>query len=387
MPDEIPRTADVVVVGGGVMGTSAAYHLARKGVRDVLLLEREPFLGAMSTGQCAGGIRHQFASEINVRLSIESIRMLERFADELGQEIGLRFIGYLMVLTSSEDAPAFRASLDLQHRLGVLTKWLKPDDVAPLVPFIDLEGVIGATFYERDGLCDPSSVVQGYAVGGRALGVRVLTGAEVVRIQTDGGRIRSVETRGGIVHTPVVVDACGAWAAGLGRMIGVDVPIQPIRRQMLVTTELPEVAKDFPFTVFFREALYFHPEGEGVLTGKSNPGERPGYSMEVDPEWEMVHLEEAVRRMPVLGEAGVRARWAGLYEVTPDAHPVIGRVPPVEGFHVMAGFSGHGFMHGPIAGLLMAEEIVDGRAHTVDIDPFRYDRFLTGELAPEYNVI
>jgi sarcosine oxidase subunit beta len=292
-----------------------------------------------------------------------------------------------MVLTSPDDVPAFRSSLALQHRLGVPTEWVEPHGIAQLVPFMDLEGVIGATFCERDGLCDPAGVVQGYASGARSLGARVLTDAEAVAIRTDDGRIKAVETVRGVIQTATVVDACGAWAPSVGEMVGVSIPIQPIRRQMLVTTGMPQVPKYFPFTVFFRESLYFHPEGEGVLTGKSNPNQGPGYSMEVDAEWELVHLEEAVRRMPVLGEAGVRSRWAGLYEVTPDAQPVIGRVPTVEGFHVMAGFSGHGFMHGPIAGLLMAEEIVDGRAHTVDIDPFRYDRFLSGELTPEYNVI
>ncbi len=161
----------------------------------------------------------------------------------------------------------------------------------------------------------------------------------------------------------------------------------PLRRQIVVTTPIPEIPPDFPFVIFFREALYFHREGEGILTGKSNPNETPGYKLDVDPEWELIHMEEAMYRLPVLERAGLLAHWAGLYEVTPDAHPILGRIPTVDGFYVMAGFSGHGFMHGPVAGLLMAEEILDGRAHTINIDPFRYDRFLTGDLEPEYNVV
>jgi sarcosine oxidase subunit beta len=169
--------------------------------------------------------------------------------------------------------------------------------------------------------------------------------------------------------------------------VGVDIPIKPIRRQIVVTTPVPEVPPDFPFIIFFHESLYFHREGEGILTGKSNPDETPGYQLNVDPEWEMVHMDEAMLRMPALKKAGLLSHWAGLYEVTPDAHPILGRIPTVEGFYLMAGFSGHGLMHGPVVGLLMAEEILDGRAHTVDIDPFRYDRFLGKELHPEYNVV
>lgn len=384
---ELPRRADAVVVGGGVMGTSTAYHLAARGLTDIVLLEREQFLGAMSTGQCAGGIRHQFASEINVKLSLESIRMLERFPEEPGQDIGLRFDGYLILLSSERDLAAYREAVALQHRLGVMTRWLEPEVIAALVPDLDIEGVRAGTFYERDGLCDPSSVVQGYATGARRLGARVITQAEVTRVSKIGSNF-VLDTDRGRIETRVVVDACGAWAPAIATSLGIDIPIEPIRRQMLVTTPVPEVPADFPFTVFFGEdSLYFHREGAGILTGRSNPNETPGFKLDVDTEWELSHLEAAMKRMPMLENAGILSRWAGLYEVTPDAHPILGRVATVEGFYVMAGFSGHGFMHGPIAGLLMAEEILDGAAHTVDISPFRYERFLGGDLSPEYNVI
>ena len=387
MNHELPKTADVVIVGGGVMGTSTAYHLAKKGVKNVVLIEKEPFFGIMSTGQCAGGIRHQFSSEINIRFSIESIRMLERFPEEMDQDIDLRFTGYLFLLTHQEDVETFRQNVALQHSLGIMTHWLEPEEIARMVPLVNIEGVLAGTFYERDGLCDPSSVVQGYVKNARRLGAKLFTETEAVNIRMEGDRIVAVETNRGVIETPIVVNACGAWAPQLGRMVGVDIPIAPIRRQIVVTTPIPEIPPDFPFVIFFREALYFHREGEGILTGKSNPNETPGYKLEVDPEWELIHMEEAMYRLPVLEQAGLLTHWAGLYEVTPDAHPILGRVPTVEGFYIMAGFSGHGFMHGPIAGLLMAEEIVDGRAHTINIDPFRYDRFLTGDLHPEYNVV
>jgi sarcosine oxidase, subunit beta len=385
--DDLPRSADAVVVGGGVMGASTAYHLALRGLKKVVLLEREPQLGAMSTGACAGGIRHQFATETNIRFSIESIRILEQFPEEPGQDVGLRFCGYLFLLTDGADVEQFRANVALQHGLGIETRWLGPEELAGLLPLVNLEGVLGGTYYERDGLADPHSVTNGYAVGARQRGVRILTETPATGIRLDGDRIVGVETSRGQIDTPVVVNACGAWAPELGRMIGVAIPIEAIRRQMAVTAPIPSIPSDFPFVVFFKESLYFHREGEGILTGKSNPAETPGFRLTVDQEWEQVHLAEAIERMPLLAEAGLLSRWAGLYEVTPDAHPILGRIPTVEGFYVMAGFSGHGFMHGPIAGKLMAEEIVDGRAHTVDIDPFRYDRFLVGELHPEYNVI
>jgi sarcosine oxidase subunit beta len=387
MTQELPKTADAVIVGGGVMGTSTAYHLARKGAKNVLLVEKEPFFGVMSTGQCAGGIRHQFSSDINIRLSIDSIRMLEHFPEEMDQDVDLRFTGYLFLLTQGQDVATFRENVALQHSLGVMTRWLEPDEIADMLPLLNLEGVRAGTFYERDGLCDPASVVQGYVTNARRLGARLFTDTKVVDIRTLRGRITAVETDQGVIQTPVVVNACGAWAAQIGRMVGVEIPIEPIRRQIVVTTPLPELPSDFPFVIFFDEALYFHREGKGILTGKSNPDETTGYKLSVDPEWEMVHMDEAMVRMPALEKAGLLSHWAGLYEVTPDAHPILGRIPTVEGFYAMAGFSGHGFMHGPMVGLLMAEEILDGHAHAVDIAPFRYDRFLAGELHPEYNVV
>jgi sarcosine oxidase subunit beta len=274
----------------------------------------------------------------------------------------------------------------MQHGLGVNTRWLDKSDAARMVPLLDLHGVVAATFYERDGLCDPSSVVQGYAAAARRKGVLVATEAGATNVERRAGSFL-VHTPKGAVETPVLVNACGAWAPEVGRMVGVEIPIQPIRRQMTVTTPLPEVPSDFPFTIFFDESLYFHREGAGILTGQSNRDETPGYKLDVDTEWETVHFEHAMARFPLLENAGVLSRWAGLYEVTPDAQAIFGRVPTVEGFYIMAGFSGHGLMHGPAAGLLMAEEVLDGKAHTIDIEPFRYERFLDGALSPEFNVI
>jgi sarcosine oxidase subunit beta len=384
---DLPATAAVVVVGGGVMGASTAYHLAREGCRDVLLLEREPFFGMQSTGKCAGGVRCQFGAAINVRLSLLSLALMDRFEEELGQPIDLRRCGYLFLLTSAEDVALFRRSVALQRRLGVETEWLEPDQVAGMAPLVDLEGVLSGTFHARDGLADPGGVVQGYVAGARRLGANLLTGVEVTGVRVAGGRVRGVVTDRGEVSAPVVVDAAGPWAGEVGRMAGVEIPIAPLRRQLVVTAPLPQVPPDFPFVVDFARSLYFHREGPGILTGMSNPDQSPGFDQSVDPEWEVQHLEAAMARMPLLERAGLASRWAGLYEVSPDAHPILGPIPPVEGFYCVGGFSGHGFMHGPAAGLLLAEEILEGRAHTLDITPLHFDRFREGKEIVERQVV
>ncbi len=383
----IPQTADVVIIGGGVMGTSTAYHLALKGCQDVLLLERESFFGIEATGKCAGGIRYQFGTEINVQLSQLSLPMLDRFEEELGQPIDLRYCGYLFLLTNERDVAVFRENVEMQRRLGVDTEWLQPDEIAERVPLLNLEGVLAATFHARDGLADPSGVVQGYVSGARRLGARLMTDVEVTDIRIEGGAIQAVVTDQGEVATPVVVNAAGPWAGAVGRMAGVDIPIVPVRRQIVVTGPLPEIPPDFPFVIDFAPSLYFHREGPGILTGMSNPDEPVGFDQMVDEAWELTHLEAAMARLPVLERAGLASHWAGLYENSPDAHPILGRIPDVEGLYCIGGFSGHGFQHGPACGLLLAEEILDGQAHTLDITSLSIDRFRTGREIVEYNVV
>lgn len=383
----LPSTTQVVIIGGGVMGASTAYHLACRGCTNVLLLEKQEFFGMGATGKCAGGIRYQFSTEINVRLSQLSLPMLDRFEDELGQPIDLRYDGYLFLLTTERDVARFRHNVAMQHRLGVQTEWLDGDEVRRRVPQLAADDVLAGAFHAGDGLADPNSVVMGYVNAARRLGVRALTGVTVHEIVVEGGRIRGVVTDRGEIACETVVNAAGPWSAPISATASVSLPITPIRRQILTTTPIPNLPSDFPFIIDFAQSLYFHREGEGLLTGQSNPDEPPGTDERVDLAWEIVHMEAAIQRLPLLETAGRAAHWAGLYEVTPDAHPIIGAVPDVGGYYVVSGFSGHGFMHGPGAGLLTSEIILDGAAHTLDISMLSYTRFTENRLVQEYNVV
>jgi len=382
---EIPSKADIVIIGGGVMGASAAYHLATRGMKNIVLLERHEFFGQGATGRCAGGVRYQFGTEINIRLSLASLPMLERFKDEIGQNVNYRKCGYLFVLTHERDVAEFQHNISLQNSLGVKTEWLSGDEVGRRLPLMNLKDALGGTFNQQDGLVDPNSVVMGYISAAQRMDVKAINNVEVNGIRVSGDKVTGVETAQGLIETRLVLNAAGPWSAQIGRMAGVRIPVQPIRRQMFTTTTLPEVPSDFPFVIDFSQSLYFHREGEGLLIGMSNPDEKPGFDQNVDDDFELINLEAAITRMPLIEKAGRASHWAGLYEVTPDAHPIFGRTR-VDGFLVVTGFSGHGFMHGPISGKLMAEYILDGKFSSVDVSMLNLERF-KGQLNQEYNVV
>ena len=386
MTSDIPSTADIVVVGGGVMGASTAYHLAAAGAGKVVLLEKEPYFGQGATGRCAGGVRYQFATEINVQLSIASLAMLESFEQDTGQDPLYHKCGYLFVLTQDGMVAKFKGNVAMQNRLGINTRWLEAEDVKSRLPLMRFDDALAGTFHPEDGLADPNSVVMGYIQRARQLGVTAFTDVSVLDIDTMGNQVQHVVTSSGSIATQVVVDAAGPWAGLIGRMVGLELPITPIRRQMLTTTPLPDLPADFPFVIDFAQSLYFHREGTGVLTGMSNPDEKPGFDQTIDGEWELVAMQAAAERMPMLETAGRQTGWAGLYEVTPDAHPIFGETP-IDGFYLIGGFSGHGFMHGPIAGKLMTERILEGKSYTVDVSSLDLARFDENRLIFEYNVV
>ncbi|GAB1469511.1 FAD-binding oxidoreductase [Chloroflexota bacterium] len=382
----LPKTADIVIIGGGVMGASAAYHLAQRGVKNIVLLEKEAHFGTGATGRCAGGVRYQFSTEVNVKLSLASLPMLERFKEEIGQDVSYRKCGYLLVATHEKDEQEFKWNVAMQNRLGVPTELLSGDEVRGRLPLMSFDDAIAGTFNPKDGTADPNSVVMGYINAAQKMGVTALTGAEVIGITVSGGEVRSVKTSLGEIEARIVLNAAGPWSGLVAQMAGVQIPITPLRRQMFTTNPLKEVPEDFPFVIDFAKSLYFHREGEGLLVGMSNQAEQPGFDQNVDEDFELVNLEAAIERMPLIEKASRSSHWAGLYEVTPDAHPIYGATD-IKGFLLCTGFSGHGFMHGPISGKLMSEFILDGAFSSVDVSMLDLKRFAEGRLIKEYNVV
>src|SRR5215208_1621677 len=382
----LSTTADIVIIGGGVMGASAAYHLATRGFRNIVLLEKEEFFGTGATGRCAGGVRYQFSTDINVKLSIESLPMIERFKEDIGQDVNYRKCGYLLIATNEKDATIFRHNVELQNSLGVETRLLSGDEVRARLPLMKFEDAIAGTFNPKDGIVDPNGVVAGYVSAAQKLGVKALTRAEVTGIRVSHDQVEDVETAQGVIQTRMILDAAGPWAGGIGEMACIQIPIVPLRRQMFTTDPLKEIPEDFPFVIDFGQSLYFHREGEGLLIGMSNQNEKPGFDQNVDEEFEFVNLDSAIERMPLLERASRASHWAGLYEVTPDAHPIFGG-STINGFAICTGFSGHGFMHGPVAGKLMTEYILDGKFSTLDVSMLDLARFEEARLIKEYNVV
>ncbi len=384
--DKLPTIADIVIIGGGVMGASAAYHLAQRGFKNIVLLEKENYFGTGATGRCAGGVRYQFSTEVNVKLSIESLPMIERFKEEIGQEINYRQCGYLLVATNEKDAANFKHNVEMQNRLGVSTQLLSGDEVRARLPLMNFEDAIAGTFNQKDGTVDPNGVVMGYINAAQKMGVKAISGVEVIGVTVSGGNVDGVQTSAGAVKTRMILNAAGPWSGQIGQMAGIDIPLLPLRRQMFTTNPLKEVPEDFPFVIDFAKSLYFHREGEGLLVGMSNQNEKPGFDQNVDDDFEIVNLEAAIERMPLMEKASRASHWAGLYEVTPDAHPIYGKTD-VNGFYLCTGFSGHGFMHGPISGKLMTEFILDGKFSSVDVSMLDLKRFEEGRLIQEYNVV
>jgi len=381
-----PRPSpDVVIVGGGVIGASIAYHLTTRGVKNVLVLERDT-LGAGSTSKNAGGIRLQFSSEINVLLSQRSIPRFETFADEMGIDIQFQQVGYLFLITEERDEAAFEHSLALWSRLGVPAQRLDQKQIHAVFPELTIEDVRFGTFCPKDGHADPSSILSGYVTKARAGGARFREHAAVTAIDLAGGRVRGVRIGEERIACDVVVDAAGPWAPMIGSLAGVEIPIRPLRRQIFVTDRLPWLTHPIPLTVEFATTFYLHRESGGALLGMADPADTPGYNETVNWDFLPAIVERALARVPLLANSGIRLGWAGMYEDTPDKHPVLGCVDQVEGFIVAAGFSGHGLMHAPATGELIAELITDGRT-SLDITPLALSRFERGEPVREFNVI
>jgi len=386
------RTADVVIVGGGCMGASVAYHLTRRGITDIVLVEREPLLATGSTGRNAGGVRHQFSNDANIRLSIESIALLERFADEVGQPIDFHQDGYLFLLSTPAGVETFRRNVTLQRSLGVDVQWLDAGDAARLAPGLDTDGVAAATFCQRDGIADPNGVTMGFAKAAHAGGASIERDTEVTGIRVESGRVRAVETSRGTIETGVVVNAAGPHARAVGRMAGIDVPVDPYRRHIFIAQapasagEAWRVPRTRVMVIDFDTTFYFHREGAGLLFGMGDPHETSTFDMTVQWDFLPQVIDVAVLRLPALADASISHAWAGLYEVTPDANPIIGPAGEVDGLFLINGFSGHGFQHSPAAGRILAD-VIARRDPGFDLMPFAAGRFAVGAVPGERYVV
>jgi glycine/D-amino acid oxidase-like deaminating enzyme len=380
----LPRRAEVVVIGGGVIGTSATFHLAEAGVQ-VLLVERDE-LASGSTSKAAGGVRAMFSDPVNIELGRRSLDAFERFGTRPGAEIDLTQHGYLFLLDDADDVAAFERSVTLQNELGIDSRMLDVAEACAMSPYVDPDGLLAAAFSPRDGHCTPEAVVHGYAAGARAHGAVIRRHCAVTGIDVVDGRVAGVRTAAGDVRTGTVICAAGAWSAAVGEMAGVPLPVRPLRRQVLVSEPVPDLPPELPFTIDFGTTFYFHEEGRALLMGMSDPEEDYGFNTSRDDAWLDRVAEAAARRAPRVAEVGIAHGWAGLYEVSPDHNAVVGEAPSVSRFLYATGFSGHGFLQGPAIGEVL-RDLVLGHAPAVDVSALDVSRFAHQRSRPERNCI
>lgn len=380
------RTVDAVIIGAGIMGCSIAYNLAERGMRNIVVLERDQ-IARGATADAAGGIRLQFSTDTNIALSQVSMEIWEQFTERFDTDINFRQQGYLFLLTSQDEVATFEANLRLQQSHGVPARWVSPEEIRDLNPAVVVDDVMGGTFCPRDGWADTYSATMGFARAARRLGVEIIEDSPVTGIRVVGGRVQGVSTEDEVYQTDLTIICAGPQTQAVGRLAGLEIPVLPYRRMSFITEPFDGVPATVPMTVDFASGLYFHPESHGFLFGMANPDDPPGENKTVDDEWMMRTVEALCARAPAFEEARVLRGWAGFYEITPDHNPLLGALAGVEGLMVAAGFSGHGFMQGPAVGICMAELVTGGAARTVDITPFSPARFAEGRLRREHNVI
>jgi glycine/D-amino acid oxidase-like deaminating enzyme len=370
----------VVIVGAGVVGCSVAFHLVRLGVRDVLLMEREHLPGTGSTSRANGGIRAQFTTPVNIAMSLKSMEILDALAPEIGDPPLYSRAGYLFVTDQAQTYAALEQAVAFQQAHGVSVDLLGPKQVRAMAPWIDSSAVVGGAFGRRDGFLDPGGIANFLLSAAIRGGAAVRYDAGVMGVDRVNDGVFRLDTIRGPVEAEVVVDAAGAWAAEIASFVGVRLPVVPIRRHILISGPSKALPPVIPMTIDADTGVLVRREGERVLVAYSNPDEPPGFDTTFDPDF-VAHVAEALeRRFPFVAAAGVDLgrSWAGLYEVTPDHHAVIGEAPGVAGFFLVNGFSGHGVMHAPAAGRCVAELIAWGRCASVDIGPLSLDRFSRG---------
>jgi sarcosine oxidase subunit beta len=379
-----PAAADVVVVGGGVIGTSIAFHLAEAGV-DVCLLERDQLAGG-STSRAAGGFRAQFSDPLNIAIGLRSIDAFTHFGERPGAEIDLHQVGYLFLLDREKDVASFEASVALQNELGVPSRFVDLAEVLELCPIAGLDGVLAATYCALDGHASPEAVVQGYAAGARAHGASIFTGCALTDVQHQDRVVRRVETALGTIETGTVVCAAGLWSPDIARRVGVELPVQPYLREVGFTGPTQGLPERIPLTIDFSSGFYFHREGPGLLFGMADPDQPAGLDAPADPAWLEKVMDVADRRLPSLLDMGIAGGWKGYYEVSPDHNALVGESSDAARFLYATGFSGHGFLQGPAIGEIV-RDLVLGNEPFVDVSPLSVERFAKAAARPEHNVI
>lgn len=380
----LPDRAEVVIIGGGVMGASAAFHLAEAGVTDVLLLEADQ-LSCGSTSKSAGGVRLQFSDEINIALALRSMDAFERFGERPGADIGLQQVGYLFLLTDPGDVSVFEQNTALQNSLGVPSRMISATEAGRLSTLANVDDVLAASICMRDGHATPDAVVLGYATAAREMGVSIATQCPVTGIAVDGGDITAVHTALGTVATSTVICVAGPWSRNVAAMAGVDLPVQPVARPIWFTEPMPQRPDRVPMTIDFTTGFYFHSEGPGLLFGMADTQQPAGFDAPMRADWLEVVGEVVAHRAPALLDVGIAGGWHGFYETTPDHNALIGEAAHVSRFLYATGFSGHGFLLGPAVGEVV-RDLVMGHTPPVDVSGFDVDRF-SRETRPEHNIV
>lgn len=381
---ELPECTDIVIIGGGAMGASAAFHLAEAGV-DVVVIERDE-IASGSTSKAAGGVRAQFSDPVNIALGARSLTAFERFTERPGADIDLEQHGYLFLLDNDADLGAFTESVRVQNSMGVPSRILSVDEAMGLCPIAVRDGLVGGAYSPTDGHCTPEAVAQGYAAGARRHGATIVQHCRVTGVLAPAGKIAGVVTDRGTLRAAAVLCAAGAWSGELGAMAGVELPVVPKRRQVLVTEPMPDLPPELPMTIDFGQTFYFHPEGPGLLIGLSDPDEVTGFRLERTDKWMDLVSAAIERRAPSLRSVGIRTGWAGLYEETPDRNALIGAADDVQGFFYATGFSGHGFLQSPAVGEIM-RDLYLGREPVIDVRGLSHERFTRDGSRPELNCV
>ena len=380
------KTADVVIIGGGISGCAIAYNLAKKGVKNVVVIEKN-YLASGATGRCGAGIRQQWGTEMNCRISKLSNDFFENANEELAYDADIEFKqgGYLIVSSTQKEHEQFKKNIALQNSLGIHSKLLTLKEAQEIVPFLNTDGLISAAFHQKDGHLNPFHTTQAFADAAKRLGAKIYTYTEVTGIIVEKGKIKGVITNKGNIATNIVVNAAGGYSQLIGNMVEVDLPVYSERHQILVTEPIEPILG--PMVMSFSLNLYCQqvPHG-GIIMGRGDEGEPR--DLRITSGWHF--LEEMTKTitkiLPPLKNVRLLRQWAGLYNMTEDRHPIYGPIDEVEGFYLAIGYSGHGFMFGPATGLLMAECIL-GEEPTISIDMLRLNRFKTRELIFEPSVV